>query len=130
MVLLDTCTFIWMLQGGEELSEVAKEKIYRPDTRLSISTISACEIGIKQAKGDLELPEHQLGEQWFARAATDLEVEVGEVTAEIAWLSTQFPWHHKDPFDRIILATARSLKCPVATPDRHFDLYDNITRLW
>ncbi len=41
MILLDTCTFIWMLQGGKDLSEMAKEKIYRETTRLRISAISA-----------------------------------------------------------------------------------------
>jgi len=129
-MLLDTCAFIWLLQGGREFSTTVARQIEDPSIHLLVSAISACEIGIKEAKGDLTLPGTAFSEVWFEEAAEDLGIEVVEIDPQIAWNSTRLPWHHRDPFDRLIIATALDRKVSIVTPDRTFDLYDKVSRFW
>jgi PIN domain nuclease of toxin-antitoxin system len=129
-MLLDTCAFIWLLQGGNPFPESVKREIASPSARLLVSSITACEIGIKEAKGDVETPGTHFSDDWFDQAAQDYGIEVVPVDSQIAWKSTRLPWHHRDPFDRLIIATALSRSVPVITADETFDRYTEIRRRW
>lgn len=122
-LLLDTHTVLWWLADDPALSDAACEEIADPANEPLVSAASIWEIAIKRSLGKLtapdELPdrisEQQLG--WLA------------VEPAHAWQVRELPLHHRDPFDRILIAQALVERLPIVTRDSHFDDYD-IERHW
>ncbi len=115
-VLLDTHAFIWWLKGIE-LSEQAKTVIGDPATVVAVSSASIWEISIKVATGKLDV-DGDLGtaveEQGFHQLA------IGFVHAAAAG---RLPMHHRDPFDRMLIAQALAEGMEVITRDHRFQDY-------
>jgi PIN domain nuclease of toxin-antitoxin system len=128
MILLDTCVLLWLASGSEEISLPAARAIRDHAGALAISAISAWEIGIKSAKGHLELPMPV--EEWFPRACERHGVRPVPVDHAQAATSTSLPPIHADPADRLIIALARANRVPVLTPDRHFRKYPGLQVIW
>lgn len=105
-LLLDTCALIWLTTGGAELSAEARDAIDRADL-VSVSAISAWEISLKTARNTLELPMPP-GE-WFTEALTRHRLNLAALSVEVLVAANSLPWHHRDPADRFIIATARNL---------------------
>ena len=120
-LLLDTCALIWLATGTPELSEQARAAIDRTDM-VCVSAISAWEISLKTARGTLELP-FPPGE-WFARVLDHHHLTLATLSVDVLVAANSLPWHHRDPADRFIIATARELGATVVTADRRFQLYD------
>jgi PIN domain nuclease of toxin-antitoxin system len=116
-VLLDTHAFLWWL-AGDELAADAADRIADPDTVVAVSAASAWEISIKRALGKLDLDgdvsEHVALENFVA-----LPISLDHATAAGA-----LPTHHRDPFDRMIIAQAKIEGLTVVTRDVAFDRYD------
>ena len=127
MILLDTCTLLWLARG-EGLPPAVAARIDDPEHAIFVSAISALEIGVKVAKGRLTLPM-PLGAWW---AAVLEQHGLGEVAveAEIAIASTELPPIHLDPADRILIATARHLGATLLTPDPLIAQYPGVTVAW
>ena len=120
-LLLDTCALIWLATGASELSEQTRAAINRADI-VCVSAISAWEISLKAARGTLELPIPPA--EWFGRALDHHHLTLADLSVDILVAANSLPWHHRDPADRFIIATARELGATVVTADSRFQLYD------
>jgi PIN domain nuclease of toxin-antitoxin system len=116
-VLLDTHAFLWWM-AGDPLATDAADRIADPDSVVAVSAASAWEISIKRALGKLDLDgdvsEHVALENFVA-----LPISLDHATAAGA-----LPAHHRDPFDRMIIAQAKIEGLTVVTRDVAFDRYD------
>ena len=128
MILLDTCTFLWMVSEPPSISESAAKLIRRHSESLFLSAISAFEIGIKARKGQLELPSKI--KEWFDEALEFHGVNELPVSLEIAFQSTQLPPLHRDPCDRMIIATSQIHELTLLTPDPLIRQYPDLKTIW
>lgn len=118
MILLDTCALLWLVLDQRRLSAVAQRALEATASGLFVSAISAFEIGTKLRRGALALPVRgPSAQEWYAEALEFHGLRELPVTGSIAVESTALPLHHRDPCDRIIVATARQLSLRVMTPD-------------
>lgn len=115
--LLDTNTLIWWLGNDATLSQTAKKIIANPDNLIFVSAASAWEIAIKKQIGKLNVPddlETQIKQKDFQALPIDI--------SHAAYIE-KLPLHHKDPFDRIIIAQAICENMKILTRDKKFDIY-------
>ena len=110
-LLLDSHALLWALHDPERLNPTARAQIRDPRRAVFYSAASAWELELKAAKGKLTLPD-----DWLAAAAAtgflELPVTAGDVHA-----SALLPWHHTDPFDRVLVAQAAEHGLAIATRD-------------
>jgi len=110
-LLLDSHTLIWALHDPARMRPEAVEVIRDPGRAVFFSAASAWELELKAARGKLTLPD-----RWLSVAE-----EIGflhlPVTAAEARASAHLPWHHTDPFDRLLVAQAREHGLTIATRD-------------
>ena len=117
-VLLDTHAFIWSLVMSSELSVTARDMIEGAHTAY-VAPVSFYEITQKHRLGkwpELDPVIGQLLPLWRAQGT-----ELAPYDAEIAFLAGAMQWTHRDPFDRMIAATAIALACPLISKDAAFD---------
>ena len=119
-IMLDTCGLIWLANGGGRLSKETLKLIQDADV-VYVSAATALEIGCKAALGKLELPME--AGKWYDKALEIHDLVEVAVTGKIAMLSSSLPFIHKDPADRIIIATAKLNRTPVVTHDSRFEAY-------
>ena len=116
-VLVDTHALLWWLADDAALSRTAREAIADPINELLASATSVWEIAIKRALGKLtapdDLPDRILegGFEWL------------DVSARHAWQVGALPPHHRDPFDRLLIAQALVEGLPIVTADARFGAY-------
>lgn len=120
MILLDTCGLLWLVSGSGALSASVLEQI-DSEPIVSVSAISALEIGFRVRSGELELPM-PVGD-WWDQVVAHHRLDVAAPDATILIRSTELPPIHRDPADRIIIATALERRAPVVTSDRRFAEY-------
>jgi PIN domain nuclease of toxin-antitoxin system len=115
VIVLDTVTLIYWTVRPELLSSIAKQAIADADT-LVISSISIWELAIKSRKGhiDLTVPIRE----YVSELEQVPQLQIKPVDEETWLVSTELDWQHRDPADRVIVATATLLKCPLVTSDR------------
>jgi PIN domain nuclease of toxin-antitoxin system len=126
-LLLDTCVLLWFLADSEKLGGIARRAIEDPGNPRFLSPISLLEIAIKLRIDKLRLDAPfavTFPAQLILNRIELLPIEV----AHIEPLST-LPMHHKDPFDRLIAATAMVEGLTLVSADHAFDAY-GVTRLW
>ena len=118
--LLDTHTLIWFIGGNKELSQNARNSIETKNVTNFVSIVSLWEIAIKVSLGKLELktPFSQISQQ-----LVDNGFEVLPVTFEDTLIVAALPFHHRDPFDRIIIAQAITNKLTIISKDEQFATY-------
>lgn len=128
-LLLDTRALLWFVDGADELSRVARELIEDPRNRVFVSVASYWEIVIKQSNGKLSLPSD--APTWFRRAVEPRAFEL--LSIELAHVSRLHgigaPGAHKDPFDRLLIATALHHDLSVLTADQRFAEY-GVAVIW
>jgi PIN domain nuclease of toxin-antitoxin system len=126
-ILLDTHTVLWFWWDDPQLSATAKALILDPANRKLVSPASPWEVAIKVSLKKLDIGGPYLGffPQQMARTNFDFLDMTDEHMAAIAAL----PFHHRDPFDRMIVAQAKTENMPVVSVDVAFDPY-GVTRLW
>jgi PIN domain nuclease of toxin-antitoxin system len=126
-LLLDTHIFLWFIMGSPHLSAGDRALIEDERNRKFISVASLWEIAIKSSIGKLSLsaPFDQLIPQQLSLNGFEL------LPIEIPHLATvaTLPFHHRDPFDRLLIAQAMAEKIPVVSSDSAFDSYTSVTRL-
>lgn len=128
MILLDTCTFLWLASDHKRLSKRAKNLIVQHASGLFFSAISAFEIALKHTKGRLQLP--LAPEDWIEATLDFHGVAEVPVNWRIAAHSVLLPPHHGDPCDRMIVATAALNGFTVLTPDPLIAAYREATVAW
>lgn len=124
-LLLDTAALIYAADSPENLSKRASVALRNSDNVLEVSTISLAEIAIKAAVGKLSFSEITLRQ--FLK---ELDIRALPYTSEHAFRLFSLPLHHRDPFDRQIIAQALCENVAVVTPDRQFSKYEGLKTLW
>jgi PIN domain nuclease of toxin-antitoxin system len=119
-IILDTCGLIWLVNGGGDLSKKTLKQIQDVDV-VYVSAATALEIGCKVALGKLDLPMEPV--EWYNAALEVHDLVEIPVNGDIALCSASLPMIHKDPADRVIIATAKQKNLPVVTHDKRFEAY-------
>jgi PIN domain nuclease of toxin-antitoxin system len=121
-VLLDTHCWLWWIHCSSRLSDTARRVISDPRNSIEISVASIWEVSIKFSSGRLSLPESpeafippRLVRDGFSPLA---------VSTRHALRVSSLPLHHRDPFDRLLIAQAQVEKLPILTADPQFLKYD------
>lgn len=122
VVLLDTHVLLGSLMEPRKLSPLALKHLGDPATRLLVSSVSAWEVSIKHHLGKLVGAEAVLDD--FASHLKRLQADVLVVSLEHALAAGALPRHHRDPFDRMLIAQARVERVPLLTGDEMFAAYD------
>lgn len=132
MVLIDTHVLVWWVSGSGTLSTAAKKSLkttLNKGSEVLISSISAWEIAMLVEKGRLVLSMDV--ESWLDEVAQIDGVRFLPVDNEIGVKSTALPGEfHKDPADRMIVATARKLAVPLVTADEKILQYEHVKTIW
>lgn len=128
MILLDTCTLLWLVMEPASLSQTAVDTLRQHRGGLCVSAITAFEIGQKHANGKLVLPFEP--REWFDRACAALGLTALPLTAAQGCAAAALPLLHRDPFDRLLIATACDHHIPLLTPDPLIRQYPQATSLW
>ncbi len=128
MILLDTCALLWLTLDQTGLSPRAKRCLQEHVGTLHVSAVSAFEIGQKVAAGKLKL-KLKPG-VWFPRACELHGLEVMALTAEAALTAAALPALHKDPFDRLLIASALTHGFTILTPDEKIRQYPKLKTFW
>jgi PIN domain nuclease of toxin-antitoxin system len=126
-LLIDTHALIWYVDQDHLLTPVAHAAITDPANDLLLSAATIWELAIKTGLGKLTLSLPY--RQWMDKAIADLELTILPVTVEYADRQAGLPPHHKDPFDRLIIAQALVDGVAVVGSDSDFDAY-GVTRVW
>jgi PIN domain nuclease of toxin-antitoxin system len=121
-VLLDTHVWLWWLTSPELLSPPAHDVLKRGSNELILSAASCWEIAIKHSLGKLKLPESP--DRLIPRTAAEGGVELLPVSPAHALRVASLPLHHRDPFDRLLIAQAQAENLAIVTRDPMFKLYD------
>jgi PIN domain nuclease of toxin-antitoxin system len=121
-VLVDTQCWLWMNAAPERLSARMRERIERGDTELFLSAASAWEIAIKVALGKLALPDAP--SKYVPSRMRVTRTSSLAITEQHAFRAGELPSHHRDPFDRLIIAQAQIERLPILTADPQFESYD------
>ena len=126
-LLLDTHTMLWFWWNDPQLSEVAKDTITNPDNRKLVSVASGWEVAIKVSlkKLDLGLPYEEFIPRQIAKNNFDMLSISHDHLAKV----TSLPFHHRDPFDRMLIVQAMCEDMPIISADKQFDRY-GIERIW
>lgn len=125
-VLIDSHVVLWWFSRSRQLSRAAHTTLADPQTRVYVSAAAAWELAIKANLGKLDarslvesLPQ-LLFEEGFRRLA---------ISMDHALRAGLLPRHHNDPFDRMLVAQAQALNCPIVSSDTLFDSY-GVRRIW
>ncbi|MPZ80308.1 MAG: PIN domain-containing protein [Actinophytocola sp.] len=121
-VLLDTQSWLWMQVSPERLNEKALALVSDANVELLLSAASSWEMSIKYALGKLPLPlppAEYVPDRLRTSGVTGIPV-----THRHALHVAQLPPHHRDPFDRVLIAQAQLDGLTILTADRMFDQYD------
>jgi len=116
-LLVDTHVLLWWLADDPALTDTARASIADPANEPLVSAASVWEIAIKRALGKLSAPD-DLPDVIASEGFAWLPVE-----ARHAWEVRALPFHHRDPFDRLLVAQARADSLPVVTGDPWFAAY-------
>ena len=119
--LLDTHVFLWWISDDRRLSSWVRTIIGDGNNRLFLSAASGWEIAIKAKLGRLKLPkslETFVAEQLALNAIESLPVQMSHALHVYT-----LPVHHRDPFDRLLVAQAQLENLPILTADPQISLY-------
>lgn len=126
-LLLDTHTFLWFTAGNPALSKAARSSIEDENNNLYLSAASLWEIAIKISLGKFELSEPF--EILIPQQLAENEIELLAISIAHTAMVVSLPFHHRDPFDRLITAQAKVEQMTVVSVDAVFDAYQ-AARLW
>jgi PIN domain nuclease of toxin-antitoxin system len=126
-VLLDTHTLLWFVENSLKLSVATSELIADASTERVVSIVSLWEIAIKHSLGRLALPLPL--KKFIATHVPANKVNLLPITVPHLLTFAQMPWHHRDPFDRILVAQALTENIPIISVDGALDAY-GVQRLW
>lgn len=130
MIILDTHTWWWAVSEPEKLSPKAMSIVQEtPPGKRGISAISIWEFAMMATRGRIELIGSP--KQWLELALSKTGIQVLHIKPDIALDACTLPGDfHKDPCDRIIVATARCNNCALLTADQKILSYRNVSAIW
>jgi PIN domain nuclease of toxin-antitoxin system len=125
--LVDAHSLIWALDNPRKLGIRATVILEDPANELIVSVGTIWELSIKVGLGKLSLSLPY--RTWMEKALVDLALVVSPITLEIAERQMAFPFHHRDPFDRLLAAQCLVEAIPIVSADSVFDQY-GVSRTW
>lgn len=120
-ILLDTCTFLWLINDAQELSESAKNLFQDTNNPIFLSSVSVWEIVVKNQLGKLPLPEAP--EQFIYESCEKHLIENIPLNNEAIFHLTNLPNYHRDPFDRMLVCQAIEHDLTLLTSDKLITQY-------
>jgi PIN domain nuclease of toxin-antitoxin system len=126
-LLIDTHTLFWAVEDPSKVSAAAMAAMQDPANDRLLSAATNWELAIKVGQGNIALSMPY--RQWMETAINDLKLNILPVTVEYADRQATLPPHHKDPFDRLMIAQALVEGIPIVSVDVAFDPY-GVTRIW
>jgi PIN domain nuclease of toxin-antitoxin system len=120
-LLLDTHVLLWAASDPDRLSAEGRALIEDGTHDVFVSVVTAWEIAIKQSLAKLDLPRP--AEQWLPEVLRRSGFEVAELGLPAALRVRALPWHHRDPFDRLLVAHALEEGYTLVTHDDALDEY-------
>ena len=126
-MLLDTHSFLWFIEGSPRLSVATRELIAHRDTERFLSIATLWEMAIKISLGRLE--SHGDFASSIQRMLDHNHISLIGITVEVVAHTIQLPYHHRDPFDRILIAQALTHRMSIVSDDQAFDAY-GVHRIW
>jgi len=121
--LLDTKVLLWALAGDERLPAWLGDGINRDPGAFGVSDVCLWEIAIKCSTGKLRAPDH------LPQVVAEVGFHQVSITRSQVWAVREMPFHHRDPFDRLLVAQAQDLVTPLITGDRAISAYE-VPILW
>lgn len=128
MLLLDTCALIWLSEGGNSISDTAREVMRDNAGALHVCAISAFEIALLSRKGRLKIPEPP--DKWYVDIMAFHGLNELPITGAIAARAAMLPYIHNDPCDRIIIAASKEHNLDIVTADKIIPTYPEVTVVW
>jgi PIN domain nuclease of toxin-antitoxin system len=125
--LLDTHALLWFIGGDERLGAEARRFIEDGSNEILVSSCSLWEIAIKHSLGKLQL-ETSFAELFPVELERNAMAVLGIGTDHLTRL-IELPFHHRDPFDRLLIAQALVEDVPILGSDSMFDAY-GVNRMW
>lgn len=126
-LLLDTHSFLWFIGGDEQMPELVRQLIANSENEVWLSIASLWEIAIKVSIGKLTL--RQPFAELIPKQLILNDIEVLSIGFDDLSLVANLPFHHRDPFDRLIIAQAITKGLPVVGKDSQFSNY-SIELIW
>jgi PIN domain nuclease of toxin-antitoxin system len=120
--LLDTHILFWLLVGSRHLSRDVQATLASRQNSVFLSVASTWEIAIKVGLGKLDLPSDL--QSWLPTEIDAAGLKLLPIHLSHTLRVAALPHHHRDPFDRLIIAQAMAQNLTIVTADRVFDLYD------
>lgn len=117
ILLVDANALLWWLADEATLNRDAARSITDPANEILVSAATIWEIEVKRAAGRLEAPVE------LVRDLAQAEIDTIAITAVDAVAAARLPIHHKDPFDRMLVAQAVRLDATIVSRDPAFDAY-------
>ena len=121
-LLIDTHCWLWWLTEPGRLRAPALSLLNEAGTRILLSAASSWEIAIKYSLGKLDLP--QPPEEFIPVRLQRDRIEALAIEHSHVLKTAGLPYHHRDPFDRLLIAQAMVLNIPIMTADPAFDAYE------
>jgi PIN domain nuclease of toxin-antitoxin system len=122
-ILLDTHLLLWWMANSPSLSKVARELISEPGNTVFVSVVSLWEIWLKQS-----LEKHEIAAD-FEEKLSEEDFEILPLTARQTRQVALLPWHHPDPFDRMLVVQAQVENLILLTADDALKAYGRQIRL-
>jgi PIN domain nuclease of toxin-antitoxin system len=126
-ILLDTQAFFWLGTDSPQLSSRAKELFLDSQNDLFLSLVSVWEMAIKTRLGKLKI--HKALEPFILDSLQENSIHQLSIDFRQVARCANLPFHHRDPFDRLLISQALEEKLPLLSNDPAFDAYP-IERLW
>lgn len=126
-LLLDTHAFLWFVQGNERLSKSAKNHMEDQSHELLLSIASLWEMAVKISLGKLDVP--QSFAEFMQSHLAMCSIGCLEISAQHTYAVAELPFHHRDPFDRLLAAQCLSEGLGLISSDGVFDKY-GVERVW
>ena len=126
-LLLDTCSFLWLIDQTENLSESAKTALEDCSNELILHQMSSWEIQIKYQTGKLKL--RYPPKEWICKGLELHGIEYARLSDTEIWHLNKLPWLHRDPFDRLLISSALCEGMRLVTPDPEIHKYP-VPVLW
>ena len=124
--LLDSHTLLWILETPVKLSKLCRQIVEDPRAELLVSIATPWELAIKTNSGKLDAAEIL---KEFDRSILSAGYQLLETKLSHVIRAGMLPMHHRDPFDRLMVAQALELRIPILSRDRKLDLY-GVKRVW
>ena len=121
-LLIDTNVLIWLLAGSTRLRQEIIDTLADPRNGVYVSTVSVWEMAIKVGIGRLNVPPDLV--RWLPRALVAARLSILPIDMQSALGVEQLPFHHADPFDRLLIVQAQLGGHTIVSSDRIFDRYD------